>query len=106
LRFAGRMARVSTSYEPRCPAGSVLRRIVQDHLETFPGPGGPITRRRRSVQAAFADWLRSRARAGMRASSSRPGQRDRLERVCRYALRPPVTPERLALTPTGRYGSH
>jgi hypothetical protein len=24
------------------------------------------------------------------------GQRDRLERVCRYVLRPPVTPERLA----------
>ncbi|MEX1184686.1 MAG: transposase [Vicinamibacterales bacterium] len=30
------------------------------------------------------------------------GQRDRLERVCRYALRPPVTPERLALTAGGQ----
>ncbi len=30
------------------------------------------------------------------------GQRDRLERVCRYVLRPPVTPERLALTADGQ----
>jgi hypothetical protein len=29
------MARPSTSYEPRDPAGSVLHRIVRDHLETF-----------------------------------------------------------------------
>lgn len=31
-----------------------------------------------------------------------PGQRERLERVCRYALRPPVTPERLAVTADGQ----
>lgn len=30
------------------------------------------------------------------------GQRDRLERVCRYALRPPVTGERLQLTDEGQ----
>jgi hypothetical protein len=30
------------------------------------------------------------------------GQRDRLERVCRYVLRPPVTSERLALTDDGQ----
>jgi hypothetical protein len=30
------------------------------------------------------------------------GQRDRLERVCRYALRPPVTHERLHLTGEGQ----
>jgi hypothetical protein len=30
------------------------------------------------------------------------GQRERLERVCRYALRPPVTPERLAVTAEGQ----
>ena len=30
------------------------------------------------------------------------GQRERLERVCRYALRPPVTPERLAVTADGQ----
>jgi hypothetical protein len=29
------------------------------------------------------------------------GQRERLERVCRYTLRPPVTPERLAVTAEG-----
>ena len=29
------------------------------------------------------------------------GQRDRLERVCRYVLRPPVTSERIALTADG-----
>jgi hypothetical protein len=30
------------------------------------------------------------------------GQRDRLERVCRYALRPPVTQERIHLTDEGQ----
>jgi hypothetical protein len=30
------------------------------------------------------------------------GQRERLERVCRYTLRPPVTPERLAVTAEGQ----
>ncbi len=30
------------------------------------------------------------------------GQRERLERVCRYALRPPVTPDRLRLTHEGQ----
>jgi len=30
------------------------------------------------------------------------GQRERLERVCRYALRPPVTPDRLAATADGQ----
>lgn len=30
------------------------------------------------------------------------GQRERLERVCRYALRPPVAPERLAVTADGQ----
>jgi Putative transposase len=30
------------------------------------------------------------------------GQRERLERVCRYALRPPVTPERLCMTGEGQ----
>ena len=30
------------------------------------------------------------------------GQRDRLERVCRYALRPPVTPERIHMTDEGQ----
>jgi hypothetical protein len=30
------------------------------------------------------------------------GQRDRLERVCRYALRPPVTEERLHMTDEGQ----
>ena len=30
------------------------------------------------------------------------GQRDRLERLCRYALRPPVTQERLRLTDDGQ----
>jgi hypothetical protein len=30
------------------------------------------------------------------------GQRERLERVCRYALRPPVTPERFCMTGEGQ----
>jgi hypothetical protein len=36
-----------------------------------------------------------------RASSSRR-ERARLERLCRYALRPPIAQERLHLTPEGQ----
>ena len=34
------------------------------------------------------------------------GQRERLERVCRYALRPPVARERLSVTGAGRVRLH
>jgi ribosomal protein S27AE len=61
------MARPSTSYEPRCPAASVLHRIVQDHLETFlaeaarmrDGEGVP-----QFVERAFRDCLRCGFLAG------------------------------------------
>jgi hypothetical protein len=61
------MARPSTSYEPRRPAGTVLHRIVQDHLETFlaqaarfrDGDGLPPF-----VEHAFRDFLRCGFLAG------------------------------------------
>ncbi|HVL66868.1 MAG TPA: transposase [Vicinamibacterales bacterium] len=61
------MARPSVSYEPRDPAGSVLHRIVQDHLETFleqaarlrDGDGVPPF-----VERAFRDFLRCGFLAG------------------------------------------
>ena len=54
------VVRPSTSYEPRCPAGSVLHQIVQDHFETFlaqaaslrDGEGLP-----RFVEQEFRDFL-------------------------------------------------
>jgi len=54
------VAQVSTSYEPRDPAGSVLYKIVQDHFETFrvqaaslrDGEGLP-----RFVEQEFRDFL-------------------------------------------------
>jgi hypothetical protein len=61
------MARPSTSYEPRRPAGTVLHRIVQDHFETFlaqaarfrDGDGLPPF-----VEHAFRDFLRCGFLAG------------------------------------------
>jgi hypothetical protein len=61
------MARPSASYEPRRPAGSVLHRIVQDHLESFlaeaarmrEGEGVP-----QFVARAFRDFLRCGFLAG------------------------------------------
>ena len=61
------MARPSTSYEPRRPAGTVLHRIVQDHLETFLAAaarmrdGGGVPR---FVERAFRDSLRCGFLAG------------------------------------------
>ena len=46
----------------------------------------------------------SRALGGLRSPCGRTvpaGQRDRLERFCRYALRPPLADDRLHLTGTG-----
>jgi hypothetical protein len=61
------MAQPSASYEPRRPDGSVLHRIVQNHLETFlaqaarvrEGDGVPSF-----VERAFRDFLRCGFLAG------------------------------------------
>jgi hypothetical protein len=52
----------------------------------------------RPLGACHARWHGLDLHAGLVIPA---GQRDRLERVCRYALRPPVTSERLALTANG-----
>ena len=65
-------------------------------------------RRVRTTVAADADWgddvchARSQGfdlHAGLQVPA---GQRDRLERVCRYLLRPPVATERVTLTEAGQ----
>lgn len=48
--------------------------------------------------ACHARWNGFDLHAGLRVPA---GDRDRLERVCRYALRPPVSDERLRLSPAG-----
>jgi hypothetical protein len=57
-----------------------------------------------SVEAPARDGCHARANGfDLHAGLVVPaGQRDRLERVCRYALRPPVTQERLHMTAEGR----
>jgi hypothetical protein len=59
--------------------------------------------RREAVEApppgpCHAQWKGYDLHAGLVVP---PGQRERLERVCRYALRPPVTSERLGVTDEG-----
>ena len=106
---------------PRDPTASVLYTVVREHVETFrveavrlrDGQGLP-----RFVDAEFDAFLRCgflaasaptppvcHARwegfdlhAGVRIPA---GHRDRLEQVCRYALRPPVAGDHLHLTAAG-----
>jgi len=52
-----------------------------------------------SLGACHARWNGLDLHAGLVVPA---GQRERLERVCRYALRPPVTSERLGLTADGQ----
>ena len=72
--------------------------------------GGPLGARPRRVpssvdrgvpalSACHARWAGLDLHAAVRVPA---GQRDRLERVCRYALRPPVAGARLQLTPDGQ----
>jgi hypothetical protein len=69
--------------------GTRLDRLGQARKPVDPRPLGPC----------HARWNGLNLHAGLVVPA---GQRDRLERVCRYALRPPVTPERLALTADGQ----
>jgi hypothetical protein len=69
-------------------AGTRVRRV--GHART------PVDRR---VGPCHAHWHGLDLHAGLVIPA---GQRDRLERVCRYVLRPPVTSERLALTADGQ----
>lgn len=48
--------------------------------------------------SCHAQWEGFDLHAGVRVPA---GQRDRLERVCRYALRPPLAEERITTTPDG-----
>ena len=59
-------------------------------------PEGPTERR---LGACHARWQGFDLHAGLLVPA---GDRDRLERVCRYTLRPPVTDERLHLEADGR----
>jgi Putative transposase len=79
------LAQPSTAYAPGDPTSTVVNGIIRDHFETF------------RVQAASL-----RDGEGLpRFVLLRAGQRARLERLCRYALRPPLAQERLQLTREG-----
>jgi hypothetical protein len=115
------VAQPSSAYEPRDPTSTILYGIVRDHFETFradaaslrDGEGLP-----RFVQQEFRDFLRCACLAGgfarfrcadcgldrlvaFSCKGTRAGQRDRLERLCRYALRPPLAQDRLHTTSEG-----
>jgi hypothetical protein len=71
-----------------CDAGTRVRRLGHARVP-IDRPRGPC----------HARWNGLGLHAGLVIPA---GRRDRLERVCRYVLRPPVTPERLALTADGQ----
>lgn len=72
-------------------AGAARRRPAR-----LGGPGDVATIPTQA--SAHAQWDGFDLHAGMRVPA---GQRDRLERVCRYALRPPLAEERITTTPGG-----
>jgi hypothetical protein len=80
---------------------------VQGEVALGPVPGMRPQRRGDAVEdlaepahgACHARWQGFDLHAGLVVPA---GQRDRLERVCRYTLRPPVTDERLRIGPDGQ----
>lgn len=79
-----------TSVEGRVGAGAACRPTrlgATGALATLP-----------SQASCHAQWEGFDLHAGVRVPA---GQRDRLERVCRYALRPPLAAERITTTPGG-----
>ena len=61
--------------------------------------GAPGDRAERPLGACHAQWQGFDLHAGLLVPA---GDRDRLERVCRYTLRPPVTDERLRIGADGQ----
>ena len=83
-------------------AASVQRVVALGHASGMrPGRlgGAPGNRAERSLGACHAQWQGFDLHAGLRVPA---GDRDRLERVCRYTLRPPVTDERLRIGADGQ----
>ncbi|MDO8679201.1 MAG: transposase [Acidobacteriota bacterium] len=78
------MASASSTYQPRRPEQGALHQLVRD-----PPPLGRWHARQHGFDL----------HAGIVVPA---GSRDRLERLCRYALRPPMGQDRLHLTPDGR----
>ena len=96
------MALPSVRYEPRCPAGSVLYQVVLGQ------PGGARASRLGQLTEEGEAPTPGRCHARSNGFDLHAGlvvparQRDRLERVCRYALRAPLSQERLSVTGDGQ----
>ena len=78
------------SLQPRCRAGSRLGRG-----SAFVSVGAPVGGRHRTLGPRHARHNGFDLHAGLCACAD---QRDRLDRICRYALRPPVAQDRLQFT--------
>jgi hypothetical protein len=108
-----------TEYRPRRPQEGVVYQVVHDHYETFRAEavarrdGEPLPR---FIDQEFRGFLRCGQLAGrvrqvpspgsrvvpLHAGVLVPGQdRARLERVCRYALRPPPAADRVQYADDG-----
>ncbi|MBM3484967.1 MAG: transposase, partial [Alphaproteobacteria bacterium] len=94
-------------------ASPVLADWAATSVEGLVGAGAARRRPTRLGAAAIAtshaqapchaQWEGFDLHAGVRVPA---GQRDRLERVCRYALRPPLAEERITTTPDGDVAVH
>ena len=90
-------------------ARRIGRRVGAGRERTDAAPGSPSRALGTIDAAAQADWVvAGPCAAGANGFSLHAalvvpaGQRERLERVCRYVLRPPVAIERLHLADDGR----
>ena len=104
------MASPSAAYQPHCPARGVLYQVVRDHFETFraqaaglrDGEGPP-----RFVEQEFRDILRCGCLAAGFARLRCTGCGvDRLERVCRYVMRPHLNVHVHLLAMDGVFAPH
>ncbi len=96
--------------DPVAEASPLLAELAAASVQGLTVGGDPARSRPRRVGQALhvavtpephrcaARWDGFDLHAGVRVPA---GQRDRLERVCRYALRPAVAGERLQMTPAG-----
>jgi hypothetical protein len=103
----------------RTTAGGIFRLLQRRGLgaDADPDQADPVTRDEGLMAALYSASVRGRIATGPRAGQEvmrfgglslhanvavPPGDRQRLERLCRYVARPPVAKERLKRLPDGR----
>ncbi len=91
-------------FTPKEPAHDLRRRRASERRQRATGvPSGAAAGHGRPAGAGAAHRRRPAGGFSLHAGLEiQPGERAKLERLCRYVSRPPVATQRLALTPSGQ----